>query len=49
MIGSNVTNKVAPGPVVVNSGSTTVKVSQGVTITKDFEVKSGAEFTVTKE
>ena len=47
MIGSNVTDKVAQGPVAINSGSTTVKASQGTTITKDFEVKSGAEFTIT--
>ena len=47
MIGSEVTDKVALGPVVINSGSTTVKASQGVTITKDFEVIPGAEFTIT--
>jgi len=47
MIGSNVTNKVTQGPVIINSGSTTVKASHGTTITKDFEVKSGAEFTIT--
>ena len=47
MIGSDVTDKVAQGAVVVNSGSTTVKASQGATITKDFEVISGAEFTIT--
>lgn len=46
MIGSDVTNKVFPGPVVVNSDCTTVKASQGATITKDFEVKSGAEFII---
>ena len=46
MIGSNVTDKVTQGPVVIQSGSTTVKASQGATITKDFEVKSGAEFTI---
>lgn len=49
MIGSNVTNKVAQGPVVVYSGSTTVKANQSATITKDFEVKTGAEFTITNE
>lgn len=49
MIGSNVTNKVAQGAVVINSGNTTVKASQGVTITKDFEVKSGAVFNITIE
>ena len=47
MMGSNVTNKIAQGPVVINSGSTTVKASQQTTITKDFEVKSGAQFTIT--
>lgn len=46
MIGSNVTNKVAQGAVVINSGSTTVNASQDVTITKDFEVKTGAEFII---
>lgn len=47
VIGSDVTNKVAQGPVVIYSGSNTIKASQGVTITKDFEVKSGAEFSIT--
>jgi hypothetical protein len=47
MIGSNVTNKVTQGSVIINSGSTTIKASQGTTITKEFKVKSGAEFTVT--
>ena len=49
MIGSDVTDKVAQGAVVVNSGSTIVKASQGVTITKDFEVIPGAEFTITNQ
>ena len=49
MIGSDVTKKVTQGPVVINSGSTTVKASLGATMTKDFEVKSGAEFTFTNE
>ena len=49
MIGSDVTNKVPQGPVVINSGSTTVKATYGATITKDFEVKSGAEFTITNQ
>ena len=49
MIGSNVTNKVVQGPVVINSGSTTIKATHGATITKDFEVKSGAVFTITNE
>ena len=49
MIGSDVTNKVTQGPVVVNSGNTMVKASQGATVTKDFEVKLGAEFTITNE
>lgn len=47
MIGSNVTNKVAQGPVVINTGSTLIKASHGAVITKDFEVKSGAEFIIT--
>ena len=49
MIGSNVTNKVAQGPVVINSGSTTIKATHGATITKDFEVKLGAVFSITNE
>ena len=49
MIGSDVTDKVAQGAVFVNSGSTIVKASQGAIITKDFEVKPGAEFTITNE
>ena len=49
IIGSDVTNIVMQGPVVINSGNTTVKVNQRATITKDFEVKPGAEFTVTNE
>jgi hypothetical protein len=47
MIGSDVTDKVAQGPVVVSNGSTSIKISQGATITKDFEVLQGAEFTIT--
>ena len=47
MIGSDVTNKVAQGPVVVNNANITVKASQGATITKDFEVQLGATFTIT--
>lgn len=49
IIGSNVTNKVEEGAVVINSGSTSVKATEGVTITKDFEVKNGAEFSITIE
>ena len=47
MVGSDVTNKVAQGAVVVNSGSATIKACRGATITKDFEVGLGAEFTIT--
>lgn len=47
MIGSDVTNKVAQGPVVVNNANITVKASQGATITKNFEVQLGATFTIT--
>lgn len=46
MIGSDVTNIVSQGPVTINSGSTIVRASEGVTITKDFEVKNGAEFMI---
>jgi len=49
MIGSDVTNKIVQGPVAINNGRTNIKVSQGVTITKDFEVKIGAEFVITNE
>ena len=49
MIGSDVTNIVSQGSVTINSGSTIVKASEGVTITKDFEVKNGAEFMITIE
>lgn len=49
MIGSNVTNKVAQGPVFINSGNTIVKASQSTTITKDFVVKLGAKFTISNE
>ena len=49
IIGSDVTNIVAHGPVVINSGNTTVKAIHGATITKDFEVKLGAEFTITNQ
>ena len=48
MIGSDVTNKVAQGPVAVaNNANITVKATQGATITKDFEVQLGATFTIT--
>ena len=49
MIGSDVTNKVAQGPVGINSGNTTIKVSQSATVTKDFVVKLGAKFTITNQ
>lgn len=49
IIGSNVTNKITQGPVVVSTGSTTIKASQGTTITKDFQVDLGAEFAITNE
>ena len=47
MIGSDVTNKVAQGPVIINNANVTVKAKQGATITKDFEVQLGATFTIT--
>ena len=49
IIGSNVTNRVGQGPVVIDSGSTLIKASQGVVITQDFEVKLGAEFAITNQ
>jgi len=49
MIGSDVTNKVSQGPVEVNSGSIHITANEGVTITKDFKVNQGAEFTVSNQ
>ena len=49
MIGSNVTDRISSGPVVINSGITIVKANQGTTIARDFEVKLGAEFSITNE
>ena len=49
MIGSNVTNKLTQGPVVVNNGSTKIKARHGATITKDLVVNQGAEFIITNE
>jgi len=46
MIGSNVTNKVDHGSVVINSGKTTIKAKE-TTISKDFEVKKGAILVIT--
>ena len=46
MIGSNVTNKVDHGSVVINSGKTTIKAKE-TTISKDFEVKKGAVLVIT--
>ena len=49
MIGSNVTNKIVQGPVVISNGNTVVRASQGAIITKDFEVRLGADFTITND
>lgn len=46
MIGSNVTNKVDHGSVVINSGKTTINAKE-TTISKDFEVKKGAVLVIT--
>ncbi len=46
-IGSNVTNKISQGQVVVQSGSTKVRALQDATITKDFQVSGGATFEIT--
>ncbi|MBQ8711514.1 MAG: hypothetical protein IJ551_01625 [Prevotella sp.] len=46
MIGSDVTDRIEYGPVVVETGNTTVTASESVTISKDFEVKKGATFTI---
>ena len=49
IIGSNVTDKVYQGPVTVSSGTTTIKASEGSTITRDFEVEQGAQFIITNQ
>lgn len=49
MIGSDVTNIVSHGPVVINNGNTTLKARQSATITKNFVVKLGANFTISNE
>ena len=49
IIGSDVTNRIAQGPIIINNGSTTIKANHGVTISKDFEVNLGAEFIITYE
>ena len=46
MVGSNVTTEKEEGPVVIEDGETTLESSNGVTITRDFEVKEGAEFEI---
>lgn len=45
-IGRNVTTLKPEGPVVINSGETSVSTSNNVTIKNDFEVKLGATFFV---
>ena len=47
LIGSNVTNLAPIGPTTIERGVTVVKSHNDVIITKDFEVKKGAEFNVT--
>ena len=46
VIGSDVTDKIEHGPVIVNNGSIIVRGLKSTTITKDFEVKKGAEFII---
>ncbi len=45
-IGSDVNSYKDYGPVTIEAGSTQIQLSNGVTITKDFEVKKGAELTI---
>lgn len=49
MIGTNVTNEKAHGPVSVEQMKTTISTTGSVTIMGDFEVKSGAEFEIRQE
>jgi hypothetical protein len=46
VIGSDVTDRIVHGPVIVNNGSTIVRGLKSTTITKDFEVKKGAELII---
>lgn len=46
MVGSNVTTEKEAGPVVIEDGATTIESTNGVTITRDFEVKEGAELEI---
>ena len=46
MVGSNVTTEKEEGPVVIENGSTILESANGVTITRDFEVREGAEFEI---
>ena len=49
IIGSDVTSKVNQGPVVVDSGNIVIKSHRETTISRDFEVRQGAEFFITNE
>lgn len=46
MVGSNVTTEKEEGPVSIENGSTILESANGVTITRDFEVREGAEFEI---
>jgi hypothetical protein len=46
MVGSNVTTEKEEGPVIIEDGATTIESTNGVTITRDFEVKEGAKFEI---
>ncbi|MBQ6063611.1 MAG: hypothetical protein IJK87_08275 [Prevotella sp.] len=46
MVGSNVTIEKEEGPVIIEDGATTIECTNGVTITRDFEVKEDAEFEI---
>lgn len=45
-IGSDVTTSLPQGPVIIESGKTTIQVDDSVTIKNNFEVQHGAEFEI---
>lgn len=45
-IGSDVTDSLPNGPIVIQTGTTTISKGLGVSITKDFEVKKGASLII---
>ena len=45
-VGSDVTTQKPQGPVSISNGKTILRCKEDVTITKDFEVKLGAELEI---